>query len=127
MTHIYSSIAFAIHEHSEFLMDEDKSFEALIKKIKALRIFPKVEQEVEHINFFIKKSARRKFKSTHNYKVVKTLAAELDLLCSWIKPDSGVHWEAPISHIIKRVTPRRSLSDSCFYGGGCFSLDLIFW
>ena len=55
MSHIYASIAFALRYNETFLMNENGAFRSLIGKIKALRLMPKVKQDLEHMNFYVKK------------------------------------------------------------------------
>ena len=64
----------------------------LIKRIKALRILPPVEQDVSHLNFYIRKAAKKKFNSSERYPTNVTLSAEIKLLRQWLASDLGVRW-----------------------------------
>lgn len=127
MTHIYASIAYALRHNEQFLLRENSSFKQLIRKIKDLRLLPKVTQDVEHINFYLQKSAKMKFKSNSRYPVNRTLSEEIELLRQWLNPSSGISWESPIGHSIPRTPSAVSVGDSCLFGGGGFCIGLRFW
>jgi hypothetical protein len=127
MPHIYSSIAYALRTHESFLLGECNTFKALIAKIKNLRRLPSEHEDVEHLNFYIRKAAKRKFRSSLRYEVNATLMDEINLLREWLHPMSGVLWESPLAHIIKRTPLAGSAGDSCCFGGGGWSLGLRFW
>ena len=131
MTHIYSSIAYALRKNEKFLLGEDRTFISLIKKIKALRKpsvdLPTTETNVEHMNFYLSKAAKRKFKSSEAYKSNQTLNEEIELLRSWLDPSSDIMWETPIHHIIEREPFAEAAADACLIGAGGFSLILRVW
>ncbi|KAL7529165.1 hypothetical protein ACHAXR_005018 [Thalassiosira sp. AJA248-18] len=129
MSHIYSSIAHALRANEKFLLGENAQFKKLITSIKELRKLPRIEQEVNHMNFYIRKAAKQKFKSSIKYTVNKTLTEEIELLRAWLAPTSGISWAAAIGHVIKRTPFATSPApgDACCYGGGGFSLELRFW
>lgn len=127
MPHIYSSIAYALRSHETFLLGECNTFIDLIKKIKNLRFFPSENDDVDHLNFYIRKAAKRKFRSSLQYEVNKTLMDELNILRAWLHPASGVLWQSPLAFIIKKTAYATSAGDSCCFGGGGFSLGFNFW
>ena len=127
MSHIYASIAFALRYNETFLMNENGAFRSLIGKIKALRLMPKVKQDLEHMNFYVKKAARRKFKSSLRFDMNATLREEIEILRSWLNPDSGINWESPMGHLFHRTPFAKSVGDSSCEGGGGFSIKLKFW
>ena len=55
MLHIYASIAFALRANETFLLNKNAPFCALVNMIKSLRLLPKVKQDVDHLNFYIKR------------------------------------------------------------------------
>ena len=59
MPHIYASIAFALCANETFLLNENAPFRALVNTIKSLRLFPKGKQDVEHLNFYVKKAVEK--------------------------------------------------------------------
>jgi hypothetical protein len=127
MTHIYASIAHALRMNEKFLLSEDAPYKLLIRSIRDLRVLPRVQQDIQHMNFFIKKAAKRKFKSTMKFSANFSLREEIDLLRAWLSPLSGISWSSPIAHLIKRDPYATSAGDACLYAGGGFCLKLRFW
>ena len=127
MPHIYASIAYVLRQNTYFLMNENAAFRHLIQRITRLGLCTKAEQDAEHINFFVKKAAKRKFKSTLNFPFVATLRQELAILTDWLHPDSGIVWQCPIAHNIPRDPWGEAAGDACLHGGGGFSFKLRFW
>ena len=82
MLHIYAYIAFALCLNKMFLLNENAPFRALVGKIKTMRLLPKVNQDVKHLVFYVKKAARRRFKSTLRFNMNKNLTEKTELLRS---------------------------------------------
>lgn len=82
MTHIYSSIAYALRVNKKMLLTSDESFVSLIKKIKSYR--EKEEVDVKYLNFFLSKAAKKKMTSTRHHEAVKSLVIEIELLRAWL-------------------------------------------
>ena len=127
MTHIYASIAYVLRENEGFLLNENASFRHLVKRIRDLRLLPKPEQDVNHINFYIQKAAKRKFKSRHKFRVPPTLAEELEIFRAWLHPDSEIEWACPMGHLFPRTPLGKTRGDACLHGGGGYSIKLRFW
>ena len=127
MPQVFASIAYVLRQNHDFLLDENGSFQRMIKQIKALRRTPTTAQDVGHLNFFLSKAAKKKFKCSRVYPIPATLRRELNLLRAWLADDSGIVWEIPLALIIKRMPSAKSWGDACLYGGGGFSLKLRFW
>ncbi len=73
MTYVYSLIVYDIQEHESFLLGENHSFIRMVNKINQLQCKLKTKQDVQHINFYLKKTACCKFRTTHDYAVNKSL------------------------------------------------------
>ena len=127
MPQIFSSIAYTLRRNHAFLLRESTSFQRMIKQIKSLKSQPTTELDVAHLNFFLSKSAKKKFNCTSRYFIPPTLRRELDLVRAWLADDSGITWSTPLAHVIRRVPYATSWGDACLYGGGGFSLKLLFW
>ena len=121
MSHIYSSIAFALSENKQFLLDTSHEFRRLIKETK------KTESSIMCINFAVKQAAQLQHKCTRKYFINSTLKEEINILRQCLGKSSGVVWSTPFAHMIKRSPSASSLGDACLYGGGGFSIGLRFW
>ena len=86
-----------------------------------------MDQYVNHLFFYIKKAAKKKFVSFDRHPTNPTLTEEIDLLRLWLSPSSGIDWESQIHHILMRMAFANSVGDNCIYGGGGFSIKLTFW
>ena len=127
MQQVFASIAYALRQNHLFLKNESASFQQMIKQIKALKKLPTTDQDVSHLNFFLSKSAKKKFKCAQSFFIPKTLRRELELLRAWLSDESGITWSTPLAHLIKRMPYALAWGDACLYGGGGFSLKLRFW
>jgi hypothetical protein len=76
----------------------------------------------------MKKSSQSVHRSKREYYIGKDMRAEIDFLAQALEENSGVKWETPIAHMIKRDPTASSYSDSCLDGGGGYSTELnFFW
>jgi hypothetical protein len=129
LTHLYSSAAFALRGNEEYLGRNSPSFIAHLKKIKELRQKEYQERnatDVAHINFAIKKNAQRIHRCKREYFIGKDMRAEINFLAQALDPETGVKWETPIAHMIKRDPSAQCSSDACLDAGGGWSVDLGF-
>ena len=127
MTHMYNSTAFALKKNDEFLGQNSRNFIEHIKKIKELRRNSRATREdIAVINFSIKKAAQQVHRCTNEYFIPKTMRREIEFLRFALQPNSGIKWETPIAHMIKRDPTATSASDACLDAGGGYSTDLQF-
>ena len=127
MTHIFASVAYALRQNGVFLQNESRSFCKIINEIKMLRRLPTVDLDVQHMNFFIRKVAKAKFKCATHYLIPPSLWHEIDLLVRWLDPSSGIRWYSPIAHLIRRMPYATSAGDASLRAGGGFCFKLRFW
>ncbi len=52
---------------------------------------------------------------------------EIEFFRKKLLPNSGIHWESPIAHIIPRMSTFITFGDSCLKGAREYSLSLGFW
>ena len=127
MPQVFASIAYVLRQNNGFLLNENLPFQRVIKQIKALQRRPTTEVDVHHLNFYLSKAAKMKFRCTQSYPIPTTLRRELTLLRAWLASDSGIVWTTPLALIIKRMPYAQAWGDACLYGGGGFSIKLRFW
>ncbi len=58
LTHLYASIAYALSKNKRFLKDSSPEFQTLIKSLWSGYFFCNVKDQIRHISFAIKRSAK---------------------------------------------------------------------
>jgi hypothetical protein len=58
LTHLYASIAYALSENEKFLADSSPEFQTLIKSLRCGYFFCNVKDQIHHIFFALKRSAK---------------------------------------------------------------------
>jgi hypothetical protein len=58
LTHLYASIAYALSENNKFLVDSSPEFQSLIKSPWSGYFFCNIKDQIRHISFAIKRSAK---------------------------------------------------------------------
>jgi hypothetical protein len=126
LTHLYASIAYALSENKRFLADSSPEFQTLIKSLRSGYFFCNVKDQIYHISFAIKRSAKLVHQSQFQYNITKSMHQEIEFFCKKILPNSGICWESPIAPIIPRMPTFITFGDSCLEGAGGYSLPLAF-
>jgi hypothetical protein len=127
LTHLYASIAYALSENKRFLEDSSSEFQTLIKSLRLGYFFCNVKDQICHISFAIKRSAKLVHQSRCQYNVTKSMRQKIEFFCKKLLPKSKICWESPIAHIILRMPTFITFGDSCLEGAGGYSLSLGFW
>jgi hypothetical protein len=127
LTHLYASIACALSENKRFLADSSPEFQTLIKSLHSGYFFCNVKDQIHHMSFAIKWSAKLVHQSRCQYNITKSMRQKIEFFRKKIPPKSGIHWESPIAHIIPRMPTFITFGDSCLKGAGGYSLSLGFW
>jgi hypothetical protein len=127
LTHLYASIAYALSENKRFLADSSPEIQTLIKSLHSGYFFCNVKDQIHHISFAIKGSAKLVHQSRCQYNITKSTRQEIEFFCKKLLPKSGICWESPIAHIIPRMPTLITFGDSCLKGAGGYSLSLGFW
>jgi hypothetical protein len=127
LTHLYASIAYALSESKRFLADSLPEFQTLIKSLRSGYFFCNVKEQIRHISFAIKWSAKLVHQSRCQYNITKTMRQEIEFFREKLLPKSGICWESPIAHIISRMPTFTTFGDSCLKEAGGYSLSLGFW
>ena len=86
-----------------------------------------IKDQVRHISFALKQTAKLVHHSRYKYNINKTMRLEIDFFREKLHPDSEIRWESPIAHIIPRMPTFTTFGDSCLEGAGGYSTSLGFW
>jgi hypothetical protein len=76
------------------------------------------KDQVNHINFAMKKAAHLVHHAKFKYNINKTMRQEIEFSCEMLLLESGIMWETPIAHIITRMPTFTSFVHSCLKGAG---------
>ena len=146
MSHLYTSITFALGVAHANLVNTSSDFRAMLKKAKGGWIKagtytigkkrpskPTAKPQsktpakaARHISFAMSKSSKMLHQTRLMFKFNDTLRYELKLIldalsCPWINM-----WR-PIGHLVDRTPSGVGRSDSCLHAAGGFSYDMRFW
>jgi hypothetical protein len=127
LTHLYASIAYALSENKRFLADSSPEFQTLIKSLWSGYFFCNVKDQIRHISFAIKRSAKLVYQSRCQYNITKSMRQEIEFFHEKLLPKSRIRWESPIAHIIPRTPTFITFGDSCLEEVGGYSLSFGFW
>ncbi len=124
--HLYASIAYALSKNKRFLEDSFPEFQTLIKPLRSGYFFCNVKDQIRHISYAIKRSAKLVHQSRCQYNITKSMRQEIEFFREKLLPTSKIRWESPIAHIIPRIPTPTTFGDSCLKGAGGYSLSLGF-
>ena len=110
-----------------FLQDSSTEFRSLVTSLRTGRFSCSVKDQVRHISFALKRSAKLVHHARYQYNIPKSMRLEIEFFRDQLHPGSGIRWESPIAHIIPRTPTFTSFGDSCLEGAGGYSLSLGFW
>ena len=127
MSHLYTSLAFALKSNTELLEKSSSGFRDLIKQITTKNFSGKQADHQRHVNFAMKQAAKMVNRCRHQYPVNATMRDELDFLSHALSPDSGFKFKTPIAHLIPRIPTASIIGDSSLVACGGFSITLSFW
>jgi hypothetical protein len=127
LTHLYASIAYALSKNKRFLEDSSPEFQTLIESLQSGYFFCNFKDQIRHISFAIKQSAKLVHQSRCQYNITKSMRQEKEFFRKKLLPTSNIHWESLIAHVMPRMPTFTTFGDSCLEGAGGYSLSLGFW
>jgi hypothetical protein len=126
LTHLYASIAYALSQNKRFLADSSPEFQTLIKSLHSGHFFCNDKDQIRHISFATKRSAKLVHQSRCQYNITMSMHQEIEFFREKLLPNSKICWESPIAHIIPRMLTFITFSNSCLKGAGGYLLSLGF-
>jgi hypothetical protein len=90
LTHLYTSIAYALSENKRFLADSSPEFQTLIKLLHSGYFSCNVKDQIRHISFAIKQSAKLVHQSRCQYNITKSMCQEIEFFHEKLLPKSGI-------------------------------------
>ncbi len=127
LTHLYASIAKALAGNKLLLSESSREFQDIVESLRTGSFPCSARDQAWHISFALKRLARMVHHSKQQYIISKDMRREIKFFRERLQPDSGIHWETPIAHIIKRTPSATAYGDSSLEGAGGYSIGLKFW
>jgi hypothetical protein len=127
MSHLYTSLAYSLKNNKQLLEECSSEFKDLVKQIKRKSFICKPSNLPRHINFAMKRAARKVNRHYQLYPVNQTMREELSFIASTLNPDSGIKFETPIANLIPRTPTASIIGNSSFLACGGYSVTLKFW
>jgi hypothetical protein len=127
LSHLYSSIAYALSENKRLLSETSQEFRDMILAIQSGTFVTPCKDLARHTSFAMKRAAKMTHHAAYEYNITTTMRAEIEFFRDKLRPDSGVEWETPIAHLIPRTPFATTIGDSSLEGAGGFYIKLGFW
>jgi hypothetical protein len=127
MSHLYTSLVFALKSNTEVLQKSSSGFRDLVKQITNKTFSGKILDHQRHINYAMKQAAKMVNKHGPQYLVNATMQDELNFIKKALSPGSGIKFEIAIGHLIPRTLTASIVGDSSLLSCGGYSIKLKFW
>jgi hypothetical protein len=127
LSHLYSSIAYALFKNKRLLTKSSAEFQNIILVIQTNAFVTPCKDLARHTSFAMKRVAKLTHHASYWYNINRTMHYEIEFFCGKLKPDLGIKWETPIAHIIPQTLFATTIGDSLLEGAGGFSVTLGFW
>jgi hypothetical protein len=127
MSHLYTSLAFALKSYTKLLKKSSSGSHELVKHISTTKFSGRQSDHQHCINFTMKKAAKMINRYSHLYLVNQTMQDELTFLPQALLPESGIRFETPVAHLIPRIPTASIIGNSSLIACGGYSITLKFW
>lgn len=128
LSHMYTSVAYAISKNKEQLEATSKEFQKLTESIKTGNFNAKsFENQERCLRFALKKLSHMVHHCDIEYRINTTMRSEIEFFRERLREAPDTMWEAPIAHLIQRMPFATSYGDSCLEGAGGYCTPLRFW
>jgi len=127
MSHIYTSLAFALRQNKELLLVCSPKFCEIVGNIQHGNVFGSHSEIARELNFALKTAARMVNHHKQFYFINETMRAEIEFICQALREDSWLKFEVPIAFIIPRTPSASLFGDSSLRACGGYSTTLQIW
>ena len=100
MSHLYTSLAFALKSNTKLLKKSSNRFREYIKQSTTKIFWGKQLNHQRHVNFVMKKAAKMVNKRNHLYLLNSTMQDELIFISHALLLESGIKFETLIAHLM---------------------------
>jgi hypothetical protein len=127
MSHIYTSLAFALRQNKELLLVCSSKFREIVGNIQRGNFFGSHSEIARELNFALKTAARMVNHHKQFYFINETMRAEIEFIHQALREDSWAKFEVPIAFIIPRTPSASLFGDSSLRACGGYSTTLRTW
>ena len=127
MSHIYTSLAFALQNNKTLLEASSSKFKTLVSQIQRKHFVGNQADTAREISFALKLAAKLVNNNKHLYTINETMREELDFIRQALDDRSGIKFETPIAFIIPRMPTACLFGDSSLLSCGGYSIQLKIW
>ena len=124
MSHIYTSLAFALKQNKLLLLECSPKFRDIITRIERKQFSGNQYEIAKELNFALKTAAKLTNCHKQIYVINETMRAELDFIRQALEDNSGITFEVPIAFIIPKTPTASLFGDSSLLS--CGGTPLIF-
>ncbi len=118
MSHIYTSLAFALKQNKELLTNCSPKFQDLLATIEKKHFNGRQSNIAKELNFALKTTAKIVNGHKQVYVINETMQAELDFIRQALQEDSGIDFKVPIGLVIPRMPTTSLYGDSSLRAWG---------
>ena len=127
MSHIYTSLAFALKQNKELLLTCSPKFHEIVGDIERKQFSGSQSEFARELNFALKTAAKMVNHYKQIYVINETMRAEIDFIRQALADNSGISFEVPIGLIIPRTPTASLFGDSSLRACGGYSTTLRVW
>jgi hypothetical protein len=127
MSHMYTSLAFALKQNKELLLTCSPKFREIVRNIERKQFSGNQSEFARELNFTLKTAAKMVNHYKQIYVINETMRAEIDFIRQALREDSGISFEVPIAFIIPRTPSASLFGDSSLRACGGYSTELRVW
>jgi hypothetical protein len=124
MSHVYTSLAFALKQNKALLLACSPELRELVDRIEQKQLSGNYSEFAKELNFVLKTAAKLVNSHKQVYLINKTMQAELDFIRQALRDDSGIAFEALIAFIIPKTPMATLFGDSLFQTCSGYSTTL---
>ena len=127
MSHIYTSLAFALKQNKELLLVSSPKFCEIVGNIQRGNFFGSYSEIARELNFALKTAAKMVNNHKQYYLINETMRAEIEFIRQALRENSWAKFEVPIAFIIPRTPSAFLFGDSSLRACGGYSTTLQTW
>ena len=126
ISHLYTSLAFALSQNKMLLEKCSKEFKQIIKQIRTKDFRGSPGSVAKQIRFAMKTAAQMTHRCHFTYLINASMRDEIEFIRQALHPDSEIKFCTPLAHIIPRDPMGKMFGDSSLTACGGYSLQLKF-